>query len=195
MRMLRTPLQPSTTYVLEKAAASYDARVHLWLAGFDQQRIVSVEDVVSAIRDVPPPHLEGLKGVIYDGERVSQELIRHPAGWSFTIKGVFFKEQRCVVLYEFPDRARFRRILHHEIGHHVFYHVIDSDRKKRWVTDLHPNSRHVSAIAKRNASEDFAECYATFLEAQEKLVLHPEKLAFLRRDVFRGAANPGMQVS
>ena len=98
--ILRTPRVPQRTYRLERNGAQYEATIRLWLAGFAEQDVVTVEDVADAVGRLPNAHLEGLKGIIFDRERVTQELFADTV-WSFTIKGVFFLEQRCIVLYEF----------------------------------------------------------------------------------------------
>jgi hypothetical protein len=182
--MLRTPQTPSHTYVLESEEATFESRVELWLAGFAEQSIVSTDDIVAAVDRVPNHQLEGLRGIIYDPERVTQELTPIPEPWRFRIKGAFFQSQRCIVVYDFANRERFEHILFHEIGHYVFQYILDSFKRKRWVTELYPESRHVTPVASRNANEDFAESYATFLLEPERLLQIPKKHAFMRGDVF-----------
>ena len=182
--MLRTPQIPTHTYVLESEEATFDSRVELWLAGFGEQSIVSTDDIVAAVDRVPNHQLEGLRGIIYDPDRVTQELTPLPEPWRFSVKGAFFQSERCVVVYDFASRERFEHILFHEIGHYVFQYILDSFTRKRWVTELYPASRHISAVASRNANEDFAESYATFLLEPERLLQIPKKHAFMRGDVF-----------
>jgi len=79
-------------------------------------------------------------------------------------------------------------MLHHEIGHFVFFLVIGSRVKKRWVTELVPGSSCVSAYARMNPWEDFAETYAYY--ALHPRILEqtlPEKYAFMRERVFSGS--------
>jgi hypothetical protein len=182
--MLRAPSSPARTYVLKRNSGHFDARVHLWLAGFAAQKIVSVDDVVAAIRSVPHAHLAGLRGVIYDPERATRELAAYPELWSFSVKGAFFRQERCVVVYQFESLPRFRHILFHELGHYVFFSLLDSFTRKRWVTQLAPLAPHVTDIAARNASEDFAESYAYFLTNREALLRNPEKYEFMRCELF-----------
>jgi hypothetical protein len=42
----------------------------------------------------------------------------------------------------------------------------------------------VSALSKRNAAEDFAECYATYLTKPERLKQSPQKYKFIHQNVF-----------
>lgn len=182
--MLRTPFAPTKTYVLERGAAQFDARVHLWLAGFSAQKLIKVDDVVAAIKSIPHGHLAGLRGVIYDPGKATQELTAYPERWSFTVKGAFFHQERCVVVYDFESLAKFRHVLFHEIGHYVFYWLLDSYTKQRWVTQLAPQAPHVTRVAARNASEDFAESYAFFLEDRNVLLRNPRKHEFMRTEVF-----------
>lgn len=186
--MLRAPSAPAKTYVLKRNSGHFDARVHLWLAGFAAQKVISVDDIVAAIRSTPPAHLAGLRGVIYDPERATRDLAAYPELWSFTVKGAFFRQERCVVVYVFDSLAKFRHILFHEIGHYVFFSLLDSYTKKRWVTQLAPLGPHVTDIAARNASEDFAECYAYFLTNRDALLRNPDKYEFMRSELFSPTA-------
>ncbi len=182
--MLRIPSAPTKTYLLKRDNAHFDVRVHLWLAGFAAQRIVNVDDIVGAIESIPNAHLAGLRGVIYDPERATQELTAYPGSWSFTVKGAFFLQERCVVVYDFDSLAKFRHILFHEIGHYVFYWLLDHHVKHRWSTQLAPLRPHVTRIAARDPSEDFAECYAYYLRDGEALRRNPRKHEFMRRELF-----------
>ena len=182
--MLRTPHTPTHTYVLEPDNAAFESRVELWLAGFSAQNVVTTDEIVAAVDRVPSDQLEGLRGIIYDPDRVTQELAQLPEPWRFRVKGAFFKSERCIVVYEFPTRPRFEHILYHEIGHYVFQYILDSFRRKHWVTELYPDSPHVTPVASRNANEDFAESYATFLCDPQSLLQIPKKHAFMRAEVF-----------
>jgi hypothetical protein len=184
--VLRTPNTPTHTYVLEPDNATFESRVELWLAGFGAQTVVTTDEIVAAVDRVPNHQLDGLRGIVYDPDRVTQELTPIPEPWRFRIKGAFFVSERCIVVYDFENRSRFEHILYHEIGHYVFQYILDSFKRKRWVTELYPTSRYVTPVASRNANEDFAESYATFLSEPERLLQIPGKHAFMRRDVFEG---------
>jgi hypothetical protein len=182
--MLRTPKIPTHTYVLEKDNASYQARVELWLAGFRAQSVVTTDEIVAAVDRIPNQQLEGLRGIVYDPDRVTLEQNPYPGRWNFRIKGAFFMKARCIVVYDFETKARFEHILYHEIGHYVFQFILDSYQRKHWVTQLYPASRYITPIASRNGNEDFAESYATFLCEPQRLLQIPKKHAFIRGEVF-----------
>ena len=182
--MLRTPYTPTHTYILEADSASFESRVELWLAGFGEQSVVTTDEIVAAVDRVPNYQLEGLRGVVYDPDRVTQELAPIAEPWRFRIKGAFFKSERCIVVYDFATRERFEHILYHEIGHYVFQYILDSYKRKRWVTELYPASSHITPVASRNANEDFAESYATYLCEPRRLLQIPKKHAFIRAEVF-----------
>jgi hypothetical protein len=146
--------------------------------------MVATDEIVAAVGRVPNQHLQGLRGIVYDPDRVTQELMSFPEWWRFRVKGAFFQSERCIVVYDFATKARFEHILYHEIGHYVFQFVLDSFRKKHWVTQLYPASRYVTEVASRNASEDFAETYAIYLCEPKRLLQIPKKHAFIRGDVF-----------
>ncbi len=91
-----------------------------------------------------------------------------------------------IVFYGFDTPDQFFHVLYHEIGHYVFFQVIGSKVKKRWVTGIYPNSFCATAYGTRNASEDFAESYACYVRDPEYLRHFPEKHAFMRDCVFSG---------
>jgi hypothetical protein len=182
--ILRKPQVPTKTYLLDKDNTHYVAHVRLWLAGFKAQHIISTEQIVAAVDKIPDRHLAGLRGIVYDHERVTQELMPYAQLASFSIKGAFFQQERCVVVYDFNSQARFEQVLYHEIGHYVFYCVLDSYCKQRWVTQQYPNSKFVSPIAARNASEDFAESYAYYLNKPATLRDIPSKYTFMNNEIF-----------
>lgn len=156
----------------------------MWLAGFGEQSVVTTDEIVAAVDRVPNHQLEGLRGIVYDPERVTQELTPFPEPWRFRIKGAFFQSQRCVVVYDFENRERFEHILYHEIGHYVYQYILNSFQRKHWVTQLYPASQFVTDIASRNACEDFAESYATYLCEPRRLLQIPKKHAFIRGELF-----------
>jgi hypothetical protein len=71
------------------------------------------------------------------------------------VKGTFFRQERCVVVYDFDSLAKFRHILFHEIDHYVFY----------WLLDI-------------------AESYACFLMDRAALLRNPRKHEFMRCELF-----------
>jgi len=104
-------------------------------------------------------------------------------------KAVYAQRERRILVFDFASLRQFRHVLHHEIGHHVFERVLDSTWRKRWVALFKPGSRFITRYAARNAAEDFAECYATFVRNPKRLERLTTKYAFLRDNVFGGIAN------
>jgi hypothetical protein len=103
-------------------------------------------------------------------------------------KAEFIQRQRKIVIYDFPNSALFFQILFHEIGHFVFFLVISSVVKKRWVTEIYPGSQCATSYGTLSAAEDFAETYACYARDPELLIRQvPDKFAFMRDYVFSGA--------
>lgn len=57
-----------------------------------------------------------------------------------------------------------RQSIYHELGHDVYYHIIDDNDRKQWKDLFNSGSGsikdHVSNYAKTNESEDFAETFS-----------------------------------
>jgi hypothetical protein len=101
---------------------------------------------------------------------------------------VFLHDKRQILVFSFDDAAELQHILYHEIGHHVFDRVLESTLRKKWVTLINPDSRHVTRYATIDPLEDFAECYAMFVRDPKKLQTIHAKYTFLRDHVFAGIA-------
>ena len=176
-----------TEYKLNRPRGPYEGRIRLYLTGFREQNIVSVDEVVAAVARLPDAHLVGLKELVYDPNRTFLEQVDYRQWFHVArSKGTFVQNHRKIMVFDFDSSAQFHHILYHEIGHYVFYLVLDSKIKKRWVTELYPNSQHVSDYASRNASEDFAESYAMYLLQPGVLKRIPGKFGFMEREVFDG---------
>jgi len=163
-------------------------KLNLLLSGFSRQEIVPVDDIVHSIDLLPDFHLEGLREIAYLPEYAPEaSMLSHPAYPRCAPKGEFVQAERRIFVYGFDGRAMFFHMLHHEIGHFVFFLVIGSRVKKRWVTELSPGSSRVTAYAGRNPWEDFAETYAYYVLHPRVLAKQlPEKHAFMRECVFSG---------
>jgi hypothetical protein len=163
-------------------------RLNLLLEGFSRQDIVPIDDIVRSIDLVPSFHLEGLREIVYLPEYARAATALACSGMPRSEpKGEFVQRERRIFVYAFDSSALFFQMLYHEIGHFVFYLVIGSRVKKRWVTELFPDSYCVTQYAALNAREDFAETYAFYLRHPEVLEREfPEKHAFMRDYVFSG---------
>ena len=159
----------------------------LQVSGFELQDKVSIDQLKASINLIPDTHLEHLQVIKYDPTRSIQKLrAYYNGGFSGMPAGEYLSNYQSVVIYDFVDYDQFRHILFHEIGHYVFFKVISSFTKKDWVTQIYPNSLHVSDYAKRNACEDFAESYAFYLNRPETLKNIPSKFYFMQNKVFSG---------
>ena len=164
------------------------AKLSLLLSGFSGQSIVSVDDIVRAIDGIPGFHLEGLREIVYLPDYAPVASAVPCTGFSRSEPmGEFVQRERRIFVYRLNCPTVFFQMLHHEIGHFVFFLVIGSRVKKRWVTEIYPNSRCVTAYAAVSPWEDFAETYAYYLLHRRVLGKElPNKLAFMRDYVFSG---------
>ena len=172
-----------------KAANRYDhldlqAAVHLTLAGFARTSDGAVQATLSTIDSLPAAHLSELRYIVYDPQHQSlaEEIV------NATTKGLYLREGRDIVIFDFDNLDELRHVLCHEIGHHVFEQIIDGECRVDWTTDIHPRGGHITAYSERNAAEDFAECYATFALRPKQLEPLTRKYQFLRDRVFYGIA-------
>jgi len=173
-------------YRLRSQDEEFQGRINLWVRGFKLQSIVSINDVVNAIERLPSRHLQGLKEIIYDPKRNTQASSYSAWQALARSKGGFMQNDRLVVMYDFDSNDMFYQILFHEIGHYVFYLILDSTLKKQWVTQIYPNSQYITEYASTNASEDFAETYAAFVLRPSELNRIPVKYSYMLNQVFKG---------
>lgn len=166
-------------------------QLRITLAGFSLQEMISVQNVLGALEKIPNHHLQGLKTITYDPDRVFQEPeddsdIPRPANPHS--KGEFIPHKRSIAIYDFDSRAQFEHILYHEIGHYVYFRILNKSAKKAWVSAIAYNDDHITDYAATNASEDFAESYAIFVQDPKALESLADKYRFLRDHVFTGIA-------
>ncbi len=164
--------------------------INVLVSGLSDQSLVTVEEVTGMVTGLPSFHLVGLDQIIYDPrwETRSALELQDKSDCPRHSKAVYLKEDRKILIFQFDDATEFQHILFHEIGHHVFERVLDSKRRKQWVTLLNPGSRHITRYAKRNAMEDFAESYAMFVRDPKAIEEIYRKYVYLRDEVFAGVA-------
>jgi hypothetical protein len=163
-------------------------RLNLLVSGFGRQGVVQLDEVLRAIDRLPSFHLEGLREIAYLPEFGPFACAYAALAAGGEPLGEFQQHERRVYLYGFEDRARFEQVLFHELGHFVFFLVIGSRVKKRWVTALSAGSAYITDYATLNAREDFAETYASYILRPRLLEdACPEKFAYMRDCVFSGA--------
>lgn len=161
-------------------------KLNLLLSGFSRQDVVPVDDIVRSIDLLPSFHLEGLREIAYLPEYAASGFFCN-GFFRGEPKGEFVQRERRIFVYHFDGPAMFFQMLHHEIAHFVFFQVIGSRVKKRWVTEVFPGSSCVTAYGRVNPWEDFAETYAYYVLHRRVLEKElPEKHAFMREYVFSG---------
>jgi hypothetical protein len=157
------------------------SRIDLVVRGFSAQAAVSAEEIAAALEWLPGFHLEGLREIVYS----PVEPLRYPSlGARAHGCAEFVQTERAIFIYRTDDPVLFTHVLYHEIGHHVFFLVIDGTARKRWVTQIYPRSRCATHYGTSSAAEDFAECYALYAQHTRSLEDFPRKLQFMRDAVF-----------
>jgi len=161
------------------------------LRGFGRQQRAPVDRIAAALETLPSFHLEGLREIEFDPERLGQKATGYflpPRAYTslpnFKCRAEYLEGEERIAVYAFASERELCELLHHEIGHHVCQRVIGGTLRKRWVTQIHPGAPAISAYAGRNAREDFAESYAAFALSPERLRSIPTKYAFMRDEVF-----------
>jgi hypothetical protein len=160
-----------------------DGKVHLEVHGFRHQELISIAMITDAIDRLPNAHIAKLTSISYE-PRMGQGPLGQYLYDQSELAGCYTKKNHRITIHRLVDEPLFLHTLYHEIGHHVFYEVLKPTPKKQWVTQIYPHSDHVSEYAKRNAAEDFAETYATYLLDNEKLLHYAKKYTFMLQQVF-----------
>lgn len=163
--------------------------MRLLVANFDQQDIVTTAEVTEALLRLPAPHIRDLQVVRYDPWRsianamtLAEELPNSPR-----VSGSFYhrRDLSVIVLFRFNSREEFYQVLYHEVGHCVFLRALNQQQRDDWMYRIRRSeSATVSAYAKRNSREDFAETYSAYANQSERLRYVPLKTAFMREVVF-----------
>ena len=177
------------TYRLSASGGLEFNAINIELWGFKKCPLVSPDVVAGALACLPPHQLEGLKKIRYEDvpwvPGISRWL-RIP-GLS-RLKGRYDVKESSIVLHACASRAELFRALFHEVGHFVYFRIISSFDKKRWVTGVSRAEPEVSRYGGRNAAEDFAEAFASFALHAGSLAGLPGKERFMAEIVFRGLA-------
>jgi len=177
------PLKVFTKTPAPSSVTGAPGKLNLRISGFSQQDIVSIPQIVKALDVLPDFHLEGLREILYSPESLATDFYSaRPWG---SRKGEFKQRERRIFFYDFDTPSLFYQILYHEIGHFVFFLIVNSKLKKRWVTEIFPRSECISSYGALNASEDFAETYACYVRDPDSLKCLLGKYAFML-DVFSG---------
>lgn len=163
--------------------------MQILVAGFDKQNLVTRDEVVAALLRLPELHLRGIKVVRYDPHRViattmtwlTDEPVPHGS------RGSYYQTDNmsAVVVWKFSSKAEFYHILYHEVGHYVFMRTLRQPHRDEWMKTIRPNEpQTVSAYARKNSREDFAESYAAWVNKVPELNKCPLRQAFMANVVF-----------
>lgn len=163
-------------------------KLNLLISGFSKQNIITVEKIFDAINALPDAHITGLNIIEYDPKRLNViQAFFNKLGYKRApkcCKGVFIQNKRKIVIYEFNTREMLYHILYHEVGHFVYQLVLDSKLKKHWVSETHHTAPFITPLSRRNACEDFAECYTYYITKCETLMQSKQKYDFMHEYVF-----------
>jgi Zn-dependent protease with chaperone function len=131
--------------------------------GFKDQSIVTIDQLLAMVEKIPLHHKQKIKNIVYDPSRFFQKSYVNPKPLNTNVAAQYnTMPWAFIVIYRFDTVKQLEHMLYHEIGHHVYNHVISSTQKKQWVTQIYPQKRFISDYAATNASEDFAETYAFY---------------------------------
>ena len=155
--------------------------MELLIKGFKKQDKITLQQVIDSIMEIPQRHRKLLRAIVYDPKRLFQRSYVVPKSINFNALGEY---DRCplehILIYDFKDLNQFRHVLYHEMGHHVYWRILDSKMRKTWVTQVSREEPKVSEYAKRNASENFAESYAFYIQNPSILLNMPIKRDFIK---------------
>lgn len=167
------------------AGNASNIKLNLKITSFGQQNIIEVKEIIEQIDALPAAHLQNLNEITYDPQRLIPQYINDPlAELNTGAKGVFIQSHRLIAIFQIDSVEQFYHVLFHELGHHVYFLVIGQQLKKKWVTEVCRKDKFVTRYAARNAAEDFAECYVTYLRNPDKLKKIPLKFNFMKEFVF-----------
>lgn len=176
---------------LSNPGAQIDHNIHVSLWGFKTCLWASPEIVAEVLELLPKHLLTGLMHIHYQ----SVPLVPGPTSWvtaprEVRLSGIYSREDRTILVQGISSRPNLFHVLFHELGHHVYFSVLDSVEKKNWVVSIWGCEDAVSSYGKRNAAEDFAELFALYLLGTSTLIDRPKKARFMRDIVLRAKALP-----
>lgn len=166
--------------------------MNLLVANFDCQSIVSVDQVVRAVRTLPYRHVNGIQVIRYDPRRAIPTTLSYMGNQvpMVSSRGMFFhdRDTSVIVLFYFESTGSFYHVLYHEIGHYVFLKYLSQAQRDQWMYGVRMDEKaYVTPYASRNSREDFAETYAVFCTSADTLKSFPKRFDFMNRQVFPAA--------
>jgi len=159
--------------------------------GFEKSEILSNEDVVEHLStELPEEHsdVKRIEKIEYTDEYIGDEGT-YIAGRCITDEhGV----SRIEINRQSPegshDAEEMKQTITHEVGHNVYYNL-DEEQREEWreIYDDSARTQFVSAYARTNEWEDFAESYMAYVHDPERLKRRsPAKYKFMHYYVFKG---------
>ncbi len=163
----------------------------LGVRGFEKSEILSNEDVVEHFfTELPEEHSDAkrIKEIEYTDEYIGDEST-YVAGRCVTDEhGV----SRIEINRQSPegshDAEEMKQTITHEVGHNVYYNLSEEQRGE-WseIYDNSARTQFVSAYARTNEREDFAESYKAYVHDPERLKRRSlAKYKFMHHYVFKG---------
>jgi len=159
--------------------------------GFEKSEILSNEDIAEHLStELPEEHsdVERLKEIEYTDRYIGDEST-YVAGRCITDEhGV----SRIEINRQSPegshDAEEMKQTITHEVGHNVYYNL-DEGQREEWseIYDNSARTQFVSAYARTNEREDFAESYRAYVYDPERLKRRSlAKYKFVHHYVFKG---------
>jgi hypothetical protein len=172
----------STSTVTSSSISKSEAPI---IEGFEQSSTLSSEDVQYYVKEqIPLAHLNALARVVY------ADSYKHDN--SAYVVGEYNHITGTIIIYKQSPNVddlslEMKLTITHEIGHNVYFNVVDSAARAEWKHLSRSSRRYVTSYAGENDVEDFAESYATYILDPERLkATNPEKYVFLCDRVFHG---------
>jgi hypothetical protein len=181
---------PTNTRVIQKTATPTVTPTSVncihKIYDFEASGVVTNEEVETFIRDtLPLSHLDRCFRIRFVSQ--AMEVRSTPAA------GRFVPVIRHISVYPVAGGVLTPQdifdTITHEVGHNVHYNMrIDNlELATEWENLYHQDAGFVSAYARTNEFEDFAESYRAYVRDPETLLLlSPVKYEFIRVEVFEG---------
>ena len=163
----------------------------LAVQGFEKSEILSNEDVAEHLSsELPEEHsdVKRIEEIEYTDKYVGDEST-YIAGRCITDE---HEVSRIEVNRQSPegshDAEEIKQTITHEVGHNVYYNLSEEQRGE-WseIYDNSARTQFVSAYARTNEREDFAESYKAYVHDPERLKRRSlAKYRFMHQCVFKG---------
>jgi len=156
-------------------------KINFALSGFNQQRIVKTGEIEGILSLVPIEHLSGLTLITYTP---NQHSVYPYPNKNAKIHGEYQQPTRKIAIYYFENYENLKHTLLHVIGHHVYHSLLPIPQRNIWFKISSQSTKFVSSYSKTNVSEDFAECYAFYVNKPDRLKNDRNRRHFFDNYVF-----------